>query len=785
MPSTTTKVGFSFNYLLGENGWKPGYDENWQQLDAVVISTYGWNRVTTIGLNYGWYGGYTSQNGSITSVAPGIIAITNNATRYVERDIYGTVYATTGSFTAGRKPMAVVTSSVGSITNVVDARISDVDINFEYNVKRYGAKCDNVTDDTVAVRAAIAAMPATGGKLVFPSGKCKITGGLTVPNTGNVTIEGEGWGSEIVATFSVVGLAQFDYVFLVSGVNVGNQIPNVTISNLKISGAHCGIVGIQYANNILLNHIQGSGAVNPNATGKISCILGQYCSDVTIIDCDLSGNGQAGVTDGDYDIQFINGYPTNIKIFRTKCVTTLCNVNIGLFSCYKCTVEYCEVSGARESGVSAGRMGYGIMMYQQSTEQDDTKFGRCHINFNNVHDVRGIGIYNQSIHRTSHIGNICENNGAGMLDGSLICADYTIEGDYQKVIGNHSYSANKNGIAVSSSRFSHFAHNVVRDPGKNGIAVYGSGTGIWIDGSMNSTDVTLFDNTVIGCTTGNGIGQPAGSTATNPNIRIKNNHVSNPRTASTCVGISTENTATQWSFSDNDVSGYVATFDYRIKGTGLHVFDDNNSSDKIPYRSIAVVGDVNVTLTNAIGISRFITSFETTLTANRTVFLPAGTAADPVFNGQKYRVEHKATNNGNFTVNFGGVVTLKQNTWGEVTYSNGGSRCTGYGELTQENSQLTPTEAVLVSGVDVSGGNSIKVTLTAARVVGAPINPFTGQRLVFTFVQNGIGGWAITWNAVFKHGWVDTGNTLNKRSSIAFIYDGTNWNQDSAQALYV
>jgi hypothetical protein len=97
----------------------------------------------------------------------------------------------------------------------------------------------------------------------------------------------------------------------------------------------------------------------------------------------------------------------------------------------------------------------------------------------------------------------------------------------------------------------------------------------------------------------------------------------------------------------------------------------------------------------------------------------------------------------------------------------------------------TPTEAVLVSGIDASLGQVIKVTLTAARLVGVPLNPVIGQVLIFTFVQGGAGAFAVTWNAVFKKTWSDTGNATNARSTIAYYYDGTNWNQLGGQAPYV
>lgn len=82
-------------------------------------------------------------------------------------------------------------------------------------------------------------------------------------------------------------------------------------------------------------------------------------------------------------------------------------------------------------------------------------------------------------------------------------------------------------------------------------------------------------------------------------------------------------------------------------------------------------------------------------------------------------------------------------------------------------------------------GNYFKVTLAGNRTMSAPVNPANGQRIQYTIVQDGVGGRTLAWNAVFKVTWSDAGNLLNKRSTIAFVYDGTNWNQDGAQTPYV
>lgn len=100
-------------------------------------------------------------------------------------------------------------------------------------------------------------------------------------------------------------------------------------------------------------------------------------------------------------------------------------------------------------------------------------------------------------------------------------------------------------------------------------------------------------------------------------------------------------------------------------------------------------------------------------------------------------------------------------------------------------SRQTPTEAVLVSGIDATLGEVVAVTLTAARVVGIPLNPAIGINLIFEILQGGAGGFALTFNAIFKLTWANTGNTVGKVSTIKAYYNGVNWIQDGAQAPYV
>jgi len=77
---------------------------------------------------------------------------------------------------------------------------------------------------------------------------------------------------------------------------------------------------------------------------------------------------------------------------------------------------------------------------------------------------------------------------------------------------------------------------------------------------------------------------------------------------------------------------------------------------------------------------------------------------------------------------------------------------------------------------DIWTADVISLTLTGAITVNAPAVNVAGQRLTFIFTQNATGGWAVTWNAVYKAVW--TPNTAaNKINIIEFVCDGANWQQ--------
>jgi polygalacturonase len=55
----------------------------------------------------------------------------------------------------------------------------------EFDVRRYGAKCDNSTDDRAAINTANTAAAVNGGTLLIP-GKCVVGSNLTIPSNVNL-----------------------------------------------------------------------------------------------------------------------------------------------------------------------------------------------------------------------------------------------------------------------------------------------------------------------------------------------------------------------------------------------------------------------------------------------------------------------------------------------------------------------------------------------------------------------------------------------------------------------
>lgn len=102
--------------------------------------------------------------------------------------------------------------------------------------------------------------------------------------------------------------------------------------------------------------------------------------------------------------------------------------------------------------------------------------------------------------------------------------------------------------------------------------------------------------------------------------------------------------------------------------------------------------------------------------------------------------------------------------------------------LTTNRVQLTDAATI---AVNAALANSFYVTLFDNRTMGAPTNSSLGQRILFTIIQEPtLGAHTLSWNAIYKVTWSNTGNTASTKSLIEFEYNGTNWVQSSLQVPY-
>lgn len=100
-------------------------DGNFTALQSAAnasLRAWGQKESTTTGLVFGFYGGPAFNGSAWTVATDGVVSLTASATNHVERTVAGAVSANTTGWTAGRIPMAIITTGVSTITAVTDSR---------------------------------------------------------------------------------------------------------------------------------------------------------------------------------------------------------------------------------------------------------------------------------------------------------------------------------------------------------------------------------------------------------------------------------------------------------------------------------------------------------------------------------------------------------------------------------------------------------------------------------------------------------------------------------------
>jgi hypothetical protein len=198
-----------------------------------------------------------------------------------------------------------------------------------YDVKSYGAIGDGVTNDTVAIQAALAAVPASGGEVVFPPGTY-LASGLILKN--NVTLRGAGRATILkLPDGSTADLIQTLNFGTLTGTTSPTGVIGFTICDLDIDGNRLGgatgwplrIFGCSYViDNIWVRNGKPGGVWSEWGTGGTN--MDSHWRDVKIYNCETKGLH----FDGPHDSQL-----SQIQIFNDGTMTGVANITDPVLGC--------------------------------------------------------------------------------------------------------------------------------------------------------------------------------------------------------------------------------------------------------------------------------------------------------------------------------------------------------------------------------------------------------------------------------------------------------------------
>lgn len=300
-------------------------------------------------------------------------------------------------------PITQINVSPGAIDTNGNIDLTSSGIDSVFNIKDYGAKVDGTTNDAAAiVAAANAAIAAGGGTVYFPTGVTAYSGSNTlnavtpVNTTANVTFAGAGGADILLATSSVLAMANFGIIKWSNLTFIG------TSTSTFISAART----FQFSSNVevVLENCRFYGLGTTGSDEFAACVLA-YNTPIVFKNCLFVGcsapsaavvtvNAVGGIRMVDtifLDIADYKGvtYSTAVKTagaawVRCNGITDVVAANRKTYFFQNCTFDEAPLWGIRFDGAAV-------------TRQSNGTVDNCH--FNTGVD-RGGGAYSGAIYAT-------------------------------------------------------------------------------------------------------------------------------------------------------------------------------------------------------------------------------------------------------------------------------------------------------------------------------------------------------------------------------------------------
>lgn len=336
-----------------------------------------------------------------------------------------------------------------------------------FNVRRFGARGDDRTDDSRAFAEAIGAAASAGGVVAVPAGTYRNSLMLALPT--GVSIRGE--------RGSVVHHVEGDPI--VFGVSSAHD---VEVSDLSIVGSFAHGLVVERASSVRMVRCVTRGATL-RRYGYSSGVLIVASRDVTIMENTFIENGGDAPGQGsDIQCEGLGQRSHDLRIINNRCLSSEAAVNILCYDVSNTEIRGNEVRGARMRGAS--NHGYGILVYRTASNPE-----RCTGNAivgNHVSHTDGSGIYLARCERSVVDSNIIDDVARIQEDQTLPVAAIALNQSTDSlIIRNRISGSGRKGIAIASN-VSGVGHIDIRD---NTIARV-TGYGIHLRGILTTVEVT-------------------------------------------------------------------------------------------------------------------------------------------------------------------------------------------------------------------------------------------------------------------------------------------------------